>query len=282
MDELRELTQARAEGAGYGAISPASAYRQEALMADLIPFDYSGRQVRTVTRDGEPWFVARDVCAVLEIRNVADAVAALDDDEKGVATVDTPGGDQRVGIINEPGLYSLILRSRKPEAKAFKRWVTHEVLPAIRKTGRYGVAQFDPRNLDHVAQLAGLAAAQARELEHAKAQVVELEPRAKSWDTLADTGADFSVREAAYILNRDPAIDTGQKRLFALLREWRLIGADDRPYSTHSAHITLRSRTRTDRHTQEEVPAKPQVRITVAGLNYLHRRLGGTQPLKVA
>jgi prophage antirepressor-like protein len=106
-------------------------------MTDLIPFDYSGRQVRTVQVDGEPWFVARDVCAVLGIRNVADSLAGLDEDEKGVATTDTLGGGQQVSTVNESGLYSLIFRSRKAEAKAFKRWVTHEVLPSIRKNGGY-------------------------------------------------------------------------------------------------------------------------------------------------
>ena len=242
----------------------------------LIPFSYSGRQVRTITRDGEPWFVARDVCAVLEIRNVADVVATLDDDEKGVATVDTLGGDQRVGVINEPGLYSLILRSRKPEAKQFKRWVTHEVLPQIRKTGRYSPDV--PRSLPEALRA---YAAEVEAHEQTKARVVELQPRAESWDTLADTGADYSVREAAYILNRDPAIKTGQQRLFGLLRAWKLIDSQDRPYANHSTHVTLRPQTRTSHRTQEKVPAKPQVRVTVAGLNYLHRKLGGTAPLDV-
>jgi prophage antirepressor-like protein len=245
-------------------------------MTTLVPFNYSGRQVRTVTRDGEPWFVARDVCTVLEIRNVADAVATLDEDEKGVATVDTPGGDQRVGIINEPGLYSLILRSRKPEAKTFKRWVTHEVLPAIRKTGRYEVGV--PKSLPEALR------AYANEVEAheaTRAELVLVKPRAEAWDVLADTGSDFSVREAAYILNRDPAINTGERRLFGVLRTWGLIDSRDRPYSNHATHVTLRPRTRTDRRTQEEVPAKPQVRVTVAGLTYLHKRMGGSEPLNL-
>jgi prophage antirepressor-like protein len=106
-------------------------------MTDLIPFDYSGRQVRTVQVDGEPWFVAAGVCAVLEHTNPTAAVASLDDDEKGLRNVETLGGAQRLVVINESGLYSLILRSRKPEAKPFKRWVTHEVLPSIRKNGGY-------------------------------------------------------------------------------------------------------------------------------------------------
>ena len=93
--------------------------------------------VRVVQVNGEPWFVAADVCRALEISNSRDAVARLDDDEKGVGSTDTLGGKQGMQIINEPGLYTLVLGSRKPEAKTFKRWVTHEVLPAIRKTGSY-------------------------------------------------------------------------------------------------------------------------------------------------
>ena len=94
--------------------------------------------IRTVMVDGEPWFVAKDVCEALDITNSRDAVARLDDDEKGVVSTDTLGGTQELSAINEPGLYTLILGSRKPEAKAFRRWITHEVLPALRRTGRYG------------------------------------------------------------------------------------------------------------------------------------------------
>lgn len=95
-------------------------------------------QVRVVDVDGEPWFVAKDVCDCLDLTNTAQTISYLDDDEKGVTTNYTPGGKQEMSIISEAGLYSLILRSRKPEAKAFKRWVTHDILPSIRKTGGYG------------------------------------------------------------------------------------------------------------------------------------------------
>ena len=98
---------------------------------------YKNSPIRIVEKDGEPWFVARDVCKVLEITKVDSAIRNLDADEKGAHTVSTPGGNQEMTIVSEAGLYSLILRSRKPEAKAFKRWVTHEVLPSIRKTGAY-------------------------------------------------------------------------------------------------------------------------------------------------
>ena len=98
--------------------------------------------MRTVVRNGEPWFVAVDVCKALEIANPRDAVKKLDEDEK--MTVDSTdghsgqrGGAQSFNIINEPGLYSLVLGSRKPQAKAFKRWITHDVIPSIRKHGMY-------------------------------------------------------------------------------------------------------------------------------------------------
>lgn len=94
-------------------------------------------KVRSVKKDDEPWFVAVDVCRALEISDTWNALQRLDDDEKGTCSISTPGGKQEVNIVNEPGLYTLVLGSRKPEAKAFKRWITHEVIPSIRRTGGY-------------------------------------------------------------------------------------------------------------------------------------------------
>ncbi|WP_223837368.1 BRO-N domain-containing protein [Bacillus swezeyi] len=105
-------------------------------------FNYQDQQVRTVVKDGEPWFVAKDVCDVLGITDARKSVNLLDEDERNsVPVTDSLGRNQETLIINEPGLYSLILRSRKPEAKQFKRWVTHEVIPTIRKTGSYQMEQ---------------------------------------------------------------------------------------------------------------------------------------------
>lgn len=94
-------------------------------------------EIRTVVINGEPWFVAVDVCRALEISNSRDAVQRLDEDEKGVVLTDTLGGQQSMTAINEPGLYVLVLGSRKPESREFKRWITHDVIPTIRKTGGY-------------------------------------------------------------------------------------------------------------------------------------------------
>ena len=102
-------------------------------------------KVRVVMRDGEPWFVAKDVCDCLDIGNVSQTCSRLDDDERGIISNDTPSGKQEMLVVSEPGLYSLIGSSKKQEAKAFKRWVNHEVLPSIRKTGSYSVTQPQPQ-----------------------------------------------------------------------------------------------------------------------------------------
>lgn len=104
-------------------------------------WNYESSEVRTVQVNGEPWFVLSDVCKVLEISNSRNISSRLEPDEKGVTLVDTLGGAQQMTIINESGLYTVILRSDKPQAKPFRKWVTSVVLPSIRKTGSYSVQQ---------------------------------------------------------------------------------------------------------------------------------------------
>ncbi|WP_047305132.1 Bro-N domain-containing protein [Pseudomonas fluorescens] len=114
-------------------------------VSNVIPFNFGKQQVRTLLVDDQPWFVAADVCASLAIGNVSLAVNGradretdgLDEDEKGIATVNTPSGAQEMLVVSESGLYALIFKSRKVEAKRFKKWVTSQVLPAIRKHGHY-------------------------------------------------------------------------------------------------------------------------------------------------
>lgn len=102
-------------------------------------WNYESSEIRTVQVNGEPWFVLSDVCKVLEISNSRNISSRLEPDEKGVTLVDTLGGAQQMTIINESGLYTVILRSDKPQAKPFRKWVTSEVLPSIRKHGSYSV-----------------------------------------------------------------------------------------------------------------------------------------------
>lgn len=98
-------------------------------------------KIRTTIEDSQPWFVAADVCKALGLDDTSKAVSRLDDDERGATSIRTLGGDQEMTIVSESGLYALILGSRKKEAKSFKRWVTHDVIPAIRKRGMYATPQ---------------------------------------------------------------------------------------------------------------------------------------------
>lgn len=243
-----------------------------------MPFEYEGMPVRTSVVDGEPWFVDRDLLRILQVDHTS--LRGLDDDE----IADGRSGEYpdlgRYKLVSEPGLYSLILRSRKPQAKPFKRWITHEVIPQIRKTGRYEVAAEPPDELElaerYVVAIKEKRAALTRAAE-AEARAAELEPAAHSWEVLASSGQDFSVREAAYILNRDPNINTGERRLFSKIRvDWRMVSYNDRPYSQHGHRLTLRPRSYEHPRTGEPIEAPPQVRVTVEGLKYMHRKLAGT------
>lgn len=245
-------------------------------MTEISLFEYESHQVRTVARDGEPWFVAADVAKILGYRMASDMTRRLDADEKGTHSARTPGGDQELTVITEPGLYAAVLGSQVPGAKAFKRWVAHEVLPTIRKSGQYYIPQTYAEALE-------LAAGQTRKLEAAQQQVAQLEPVAHSWETLADASGDYSLREAAQILDRDPAISTGQNRLSKYLKE---IGWTDRkgtPYQQHvdAGRLALRTLSYPHPHTGVDQVTR-QIRITIKGLHALHKRMGGQGPLLLA
>ncbi|MGB3443836.1 MAG: phage antirepressor [Actinophytocola sp.] len=244
-------------------------------MNDLTPFEFHGTKVRVTTRDGEPWFVAADVCFVLGYSNSRDAVAKhVRDGQKGVSRIATPSGDQDMTVINEGGLYRLLMRARTVLADEFQDWVTDEVLPAIRRTGSYGVRELSRR------ELADYWARAEAELEEQRTKVAELAAPARSWNQLADASGDYDVRAAAQILSRDPAIDTGQKRLFTYLREIGWIGRDNRPYQSQVDADRLRMipRTYLDGLSGEEKTTS-QLRVTVKGIHELHKRLGGTGPV---
>ena len=171
----------------------------------LIAFENEAfGEVRTILLDDEPWFVATDVCKALEIGNVSMALSRLDADEKGISSIDTLGGTQKVSIINEPGLYSLILTSRKPEAKAFKRWITHEVIPAIRRHGAYITAPLLEQVANDPSLLFRLAEGLLRERERADTLEHELEcaaPKAAYYDAFVSTAHCTSIRATAKELN---------------------------------------------------------------------------------
>lgn len=125
--------------------------------SEIQVFTYENNNVRTVERDGEVWFVAKDVCDILELTNAREALKSLDDDEKSSVRISDgtspKGGNPNVNIISESGLYGLIMRSNKPEAKKFSRWVRHEVLPQIIKNGTYSIPQVEPLHVTEIRQL---------------------------------------------------------------------------------------------------------------------------------
>lgn len=162
-------------------------------MSALAVFNFEQRNIRAIVGDdGEPWFVAADVCDALSI-NTAQ-IRRLDEDEKGLRTIQTPGGAQQMAIINESGLYSLILTSRKPEAKRFKKWVTSEVLPAIRRTGAYVMPQRDLSPLEILKQQVALMEAQQAklaEVQAAQQAQAEAIKRIEARQTTIENGAEY-------------------------------------------------------------------------------------------
>lgn len=174
----------------------------------------------SLSSDGQPWFVAKDVCDSLGIGKYRDALSRLDDDERGSLLVDTPGGPQTVGTVSEAGFYKLVMRSRKPEAKAFQRWVTHEVLPAIRRTGGYMVAAKD-ETPEQIMARAVLVAQDT--IERQKKQIDELKPKALFADAVAASDGTCLVGELAKMLKQN-GVNIGQNRLFSWMREHGYLG----------------------------------------------------------
>lgn len=160
----------------------------------LTKFEFKGRAVRSVTKDGEPWFVAKDICGVLGITKYRDAITKLDADERESLRVDTLGGSQDMTCVSEPGLYRLIARSDKPQAKAFLRWVTHEVLPAIRKTGSFG------GRMPNSTELAMMVIARDKQLSIGADMMRVIEPDYSTYGATASNGkAKTGVRRAAFV-----------------------------------------------------------------------------------
>ncbi|MCP1162622.1 MULTISPECIES: BRO family protein [Bacillus] len=171
-------------------------------MNNLQVFDHEELgQVRTTKKDGAIWFVAKDVCEVLGISKYRDALARLDEGEAGTVLVDTLGGMQHMRAINEAGLYSLILTSRKPQAKAFKKWVTSEVLPSIRRDGGYLIANEEESDDDLLAR--ALVVAQAtiarknKKLAQVEAQLEEQAPAVAYHDKVLDIEGYTTIESTA-------------------------------------------------------------------------------------
>lgn len=242
-------------------------------MSALEAFQYADREVRTLTLDGDLWFVLADICGVLEIANAGNVAARLD--EADVRQTDISSGGQRrsVTIVSESGMYEVVIRSDKPEARRFRWWITHEVVPSIRRTGTYAVETPE--------QLMARAVVQAQEIIARKdEQIAVLAPMAEAWEEIADAGTDYAVRDVAPMLSR-AGIETGPQRLFDALADlgWIYRGEKQRwtPYAraVDAGYLKVRAMPPyRDRDTGDLKPAAPQVRITPKGIERLRIRLG--------
>lgn len=179
-------------------------------------------EIRVVMRESESWFVGKDVAEKLGYSNVRDALSKrVDSDDKGVAKCDTLGGKQNLTIINESGLYSLILGSKLPSAKRFKHWVTSEVLPSIRKSGGY-IANQENLSDDELLERALIVAQRKieernKEIAQQKEQIAEMQPKAIFADAVSSSSSSILVRDMAKLLKQN-GVDIGEKRLFEYLR----------------------------------------------------------------
>lgn len=196
--------------------------KEEKLTTDIQIFkNEQFGQIRVVERDGEPWFVAVDICGALDIANSRDALTRIDEDEKGVALTDTLGGAQEVAVVNEPGLYSLVLGSRKSEARAFKRWITHDVIPAIRKTGMYATpatVEAMLANPDTMIQVLQAFKDEREQRLALETRVVADAPKVAFADAVETSTDSCLVGQLAKII-RQNGYEIGANRLFEYLRK---------------------------------------------------------------
>ncbi len=244
---------------------------------EIQRFDFKGESLRALTNmAGEPWSVLKDCMSILDLGNPTETVKMFDDDEFSTTEViDSIGRRQQAYIISEPGLYRLVMRSRKPEAKEFQRWVTHEVLPSIRKHGAYMTQQTLDKALtspDFLIQL-------ATKLKEEQEKVKELEPKAQALDDFTNVEDRLLVRDAAKVLsNAGTPIKEKQLREWMADHNWIFkSGGSWRATAEHCAagHLVMvMSQKHGVKDDGTEFAFPPTVRITRKGLALLHKRLG--------
>lgn len=204
-------------------------------------FLFNDQQVRTVVRDGEPWFVGKDVAIVLGYGNTKDALLShIDEEDRAIiqrsenATFEIP--NRGLTIINESGLYSLIVSSKLPTAKDFKRWVTSEVLPTIRKHGAYMDTDIIEKSLadpDFLIQLATTLKEEKQRRMEAEAKIAADEHKVDFYDAVGSTSATLTVERFAKLVTEKLGIQTGRNRMFQWLRKNGFLQANNMPYQRY-------------------------------------------------
>lgn len=256
-------------------------------MTEITTFTFDRSPVRTLTIDGEPWFVLNDLCSVLGISNPHNVATRLDPECLQKAEVlDGRGIMRETNIVDESGIYEVALRANGESARPFRRWVTSEVLPSIRKTGGYGsVAPSGP-------ELLALAVVEAQQMIAAKDhQIAILEPKASAWDDLVSSTGSVSFRDAAKIISEDGGVTIGGVHLIDKLMEWGWVfrpalttdekrrgkkNRSIRAYQTqiNAGTLTEKAKHYTDQETGEQkLSNNPQTRVTGKGLDRIRTRL---------
>lgn len=258
--------------------------KENLMNNEIRKFDFKGAALRTLTDEaGEPWFVAKDVCDVLELSNVGQALARLDDDEKSSITLNdgTPGNPNRA-IVSESGLYALVLASRKPEAHEFKRWVTHEVLPQIRKTGGYIPTTDADDDMTILAKAVMIGKRtmeqQQRKIAEQQTRIDELQPKASMWDNFVDIPDVLSVGNSAKLLS-NLGRPIGRKTLFSWLEHNGWVFRENGHWSARQNHIDaghlvmVPPKTHGTHRDGTTFSFAPAVKITRKGLGLIARRM---------
>lgn len=188
----------------------------------LAIFNYEGLTVRTIEKNGEPWFVAKDVADALGAHwSGAKTIQHVPEEWRGVVTIPTPGGNQDVVAVSEPGLFFFLNRSDKPAALPMQKWVAGEVLPSIRKTGQYSTKP--ELQIAHAMLLAG------KMIEEQKQIIAEMTPKAQFFDTVTDSTNAVDIGTVAKVLN----CGIGRTRLFEFLRDEKILMGNNQPYQRY-------------------------------------------------
>lgn len=205
----------------------------------LLPYTYNDQPVRVLDIDGEPWFVLADLAKVLDIAAPARLAARLDEGVRQTHTLETPGGPQSMTIVSEAGMYEVVIRSDKPEAVAFRRWISADVLPSIRKTGGYGNRELTPQELMARAVIAAQDTIKALEAtaDTQRARLALVEPKAQAFDRWLSSNVDYSVGHVAKALAVAGAQSVGRTRLFVRLAELRWIYRESGQWTPYQAQI---------------------------------------------
>jgi prophage antirepressor-like protein len=206
-------------------------------MNDLQIFNFNENQLRTITKNGEPWFVAKDVCDVLGLGNSRDAISKLDEEEKGAEKIDTLGGRQTMAVINESGLYTLIIRSNMPVAKPFRKYVTGEVLPSVRKHGAYMTPETLMKSLSDPQYVIGLlnVLSETQNQLNINNQIIgELKPKADYLDLILKGKSLMTITQIA----KDYGM-TGEK-MNQLLKQFEIQFSQNGQWLLYSKHADKR------------------------------------------